>query len=375
MNIIKPPQAAVELMQKARALLVLDHPFFASIVLRKPIHWTDSMPTACVTAKGDIYINPAFIAPLTASHVIFLLAHECLHYMLLHGSRRGHRDMSAWNIACDQVINETLVESRVGTFIDGGQRHPGADKMRAEDLYQDQPEGGGAGPGGIGSDIMDEPMTEGEATEVEAQVRIDATQAKQAAKMQGKLPAALARLVDSIIDVRTPWHQILERFMESFRRDDLSWSRPNRRHIADNIYLPGTNYIPEMGEVVIGMDTSGSIGAAELAHFGGHINRIMEQCRPTAIHVVYCDARVNRTDTFTCEDLPVKLEAVGGGGTEFSPVFDWVAERGIEPDVLVYLTDGYGPFPESPEYPVVWLMTSDVVAPFGESVKYELAEV
>jgi predicted metal-dependent peptidase len=386
-NIIKnPPQGCVELLQKARALLVLDHPFFASIVLRKPIQWTDSIPTACVNMRGEMFINPSWVEAeqMTVQNLIFLLAHECMHYMLLHGPRRGHRDAAAWNIAADKVINETLVASGVGTFIEGGQRHPGAETMRAEDLYNEQDgdqgqgsgDGDGDGVGGIGSDLMDEPMTEGERTEIEAQVKIDATQAKQAAKMQGKMPAALARLVDEIIEVRTPWHQILERFMVSFRKDDLTWSRPNRRFVHQGIYLPGQSYVPEMGPVVIGVDTSGSIGEAELAHFAGHVNRIMEQCRPEAIHVVYCDAAVNKAEQYTCDDLPVKLTPCGGGGTDLREIFHWVDEQGIQPDVAVILTDMYTPFPDqAPDYSTVWLSTTDVAsAPFGTVVQYSMED-
>lgn len=377
MNIVTPSPALVGLLAKAKTLLVLDHPFFASVLLRKPIAWTDTLPTAGVTNDGKVYINPEWVTAqnLTAQHLVFLLAHECLHYMLLHGLRRGARDRGAWNVAADKVINETLIASKVGTFIDGGQRHTGAETMAAEELYappsQDDCNGG---PGGPGSDILggEGAMTDGERAEVEAQVKIDAAQAKQAAKMQGKLPAALERLVDDIINVMTPWHQVLERFMTGFRKDDLSWSRPNRRHVWQGTYLPGQNYVPEMGPVVIGVDTSGSIGPAELAHFAGHTNRIMETCRPSAIHVVYCDARVNRTDEFSAEDLPIKLTPCGGGGTDLRHIFSWVDQAGIEPDVLIVLTDMYTPFPEeAPSYSTVWLSTTEVdAAPFGSVVQY-----
>jgi len=66
------------------------------------------------------------------------------------------------------------------------------------------------------------------------------------------------------------------------------------------------------------------------------------------------------------------VEFVGRGGTDFRPVFEWVDDtlsrnEGL-PDLVAYLTDGFGPFPKvAPPYPVVWLMPegSEVVPPFG----------
>ena len=106
-----------------------------------------------------------------------------------------------------------------------------------------------------------------------------------------------------------------------------------------------------------------------------HRESIIEQCRPEAIHVVYCDAAVNRTDQFTCDDLPVKLTPCGGGGTDLRKIFEWVDGQGLRPDCAVVLTDMYTPFGEAPDYPVVWLSTSGVTeAPFGDVVPYSMEE-
>ena len=127
--------------------------------------------------------------------------------------------------------------------------------------------------------------------ELESEAKISAIQSAKAAKSVGKLPSSLERLVDELVNVSTPWHQILERFMQAKVKNDISWRRPNRRFIGRNIYLPGADYTPTMGTVVIGVDTSGSIGNDELAMFGGHINRILETCTPERVVVVFCHAR------------------------------------------------------------------------------------
>jgi predicted metal-dependent peptidase len=62
--------------------------------------------------------------------------------------------------------------------------------------------------------------------------------------------------------------------------------------------------------------------------------------------------------------LPVEIS--GGGGTDFQPVFEWVAKEQLNPDLLVYFTDAEGQFPErEPAYPVAWLVKGKARTPFG----------
>jgi predicted metal-dependent peptidase len=375
-----PPadQAEVEnKVGKAKSLLILDHPFFGTAVSRRPIIYTDSVPTAAMAATGQMYINPAFAAPLSVKQLMFLLAHEALHYMLSHATRRGHRDAKAWNVAADKVINDTLIDAGVGEFIDGGIYLRDARQYAAEELYDENDNNGGQGPGGTGNDVQDpvdengNPLDDSKVHEIEARAKIEAVQCAKAAKAVGKLPGAIERMVDQIVNVDTPWDDILERFMTAKIKDGYSWNRPNRRFIANNMYLPGTDYKPKMGPVVIGVDTSGSIGQAELNEFAAHTNRILDLCGPEKVIVVYCDAAVAHVDEYTPDEFPVQLTPHGGGGTDLTKVFDWVAENGEEPEMAVMFTDGYTPFGDAPGFDVVWAMTTQETAPYGESIHVE----
>ena len=372
-------------VSKAKSLLILDHPFFGTAVSRRPIIYTDAVPTAAMAATGQMYINPAFIVegtpengPLTIPNTMFLLAHEALHYMLSHGLRMGHRNPLAWNVACDKVINDTLADAKVGVPIKGGIYMRDARNYAVEELYDENDNGGGQGPGGIGNDVGDpvdengKPLDESQIHQLEAQAKIDTIQSAKAAKATGKLPASIERMVDELIKVSTPWHDILERRMVAKIKDGYSWNRPNRRFIARNIYIPGTDYKPKMGTVVIGVDTSGSIQQPELNYFAGHANRILETCNPERVVVIYCDAAVAHVDEYEAADYPVHLSPHGGGGTSFKPVFDYIDEQGIEPDVVVYLTDGYGDQSNfTSQHDTVWLTTHCTNFPWGEVVKFE----
>jgi predicted metal-dependent peptidase len=233
----------------------------------------------------------------------------------------------------------------------------------------------GDGPGGIGDDLVERgsPITADEADRIDAEIRVEIAQAAQAAKMQGKMPGALQKIVTELIEVHTPWYDILERHMVNFTKGDYSWARPNRRFIGSGHYLPSVGRVAKMGELVVQVDVSGSISRQELAHYNGHLRRIVEQCSPERVHVLYTDTRVCRHDTFEPGE-EFGLEFFSGGGTDMPAGFDYLADEGINAEVFVCLTDGYTPWGQDPGFPVIWCISSDMEAPYGETVHFELTE-
>ena len=157
-----------------------------------------------------------------------------------------------------------------------------------------------------------------------------------------------------------PWYQIITEHLIDNRVTDQSYARINRRLLSRGLKLPSDVRTPN-GELVLAIDTSCSLTDAELADIEVHVNEIVEVIEPNIVHVVYCDTTVKHSDTFDRGDY-VKLKFHGGGGTEFNPPFNWVVHHEIEPDALIYFTDGGGyvgprhlndPF-EVPSYPVIW---------------------
>ncbi len=364
-------------VSKAKSLLILDHPFFGTTVSRRPIQYGDAVPTAGMTATGQMMLNPAWVEPLTVKQIMFLLAHESMHYMLSHALRRKHRDHTAWNVACDKVINDTLIDAKVGDFIDGGITLDNARIHASEELYDENDDD--MGSGGIGEDVGDivdengQVLDESQIKQLETQAKIEAIQNAKIAKQRGKLPSSIERIVEEMVNVVTPWHEKLERYMSSKVRDGYSWNRPNRRFVGQGLYLPGYDYIPRMGEVVLAVDTSGSLSNDDLALFGGHINRIVDTCLPEKVTVIYCDYEIGGTQEYTPDDLPIVLKPVGGGGTRFKPVFEWLNSYDGEVECLVYFTDGWGDQDEldTPNTDTVWLTTEKEEFPFGEVIKFD----
>ena len=373
----------VSKLDKAKAQIVLDHPFFASILLKRKLTEDNTIKTLAVDARGNIFYNKDFIEGLTVPQVVWGLCHEIGHVIGQHALRKKHRDHRKWNYAGDAWINDMLNDSGVGQSIPNTVDMPGSKDKTTETIYDELPDndgesssGGGNSGGsdfdnGLGDDIKYEDLTDSERQEIEASNKVDIAQAAQAAKARGKLSGKLADIVADVINVKTPWYEILERYMTDYVKQDQSWLRPNRRHIGSGNYLPSMAREPSMGTVVVQIDVSGSISKTELDYYAGHLSRIAKQCNPERIHVIYTDTEVQKHMEFEAGE-DVKLEFYSGGGTHMPAGFDWVAEQGIEPSVFVCLTDGYTDFGEAPAYPVVWCISSNIEATHGETIHFEL---
>ena len=62
-------------------------------------------------------------------------------------------------------------------------------------------------------------------------------------------------------------------------------------------------------------------------------------------------------EELTPDDLPIQLKPMGGGGTDFHPVFQYIEDNDVKPMCLVIFTDLYGSYPDSPpDYPVLWAL-------------------
>ena len=358
---------------RARTALLLDHPFFGLLLLRRRIVITRQCPTAGADIEGTVYINPDWFVRLTHQQAVFILAHETMHVALLHWLRMNGRLLEPWNVACDKVINDLLTAERVGEPVPNGVYEVGARFKSAEELYDPNQQ---MQQGGIGTDMVGRMPTAAEASgiaaELQEELRQAATLAKARSKGRGKDFSNIDRLVKEVTEVKTPWFDILERWMVNVAYNDYSWSRPNRRYVGSDIYLPSLRSVGTMGPLAFVTDTSASLGDDDLADAGGHVSAILEQAMPEILYAIYCDARVNRVDEILPDDLPFVPKNVGGGGTSFKPPFKWLSDQGIKPDVLIYFTDLDGDFPaEEPDYPVIWLATTDRPAPWGEVLRFE----
>ncbi|WJW74767.1 VWA-like domain-containing protein [Thiohalobacter sp. IOR34] len=395
-------------LSAARTRLILDKPFLGALVLRLPLVEAD--PRWCKTTATDarrFYYNAQYIDGLSLEQTQFMLAHEALHCALSHFARRQHRVKQRWDLACDLAINPLLIR-------DGLKPPPGAlymsqfEGMTAEEVYpaiddldeelesldqhlydsdSDSRDGTGGGSGrpppqpggggqpqqareeaGAGGAPQPAPLSEAEREQLQVQWQQRLAGAAQQALQAGKLGGGMARLVDHLLAPRLPWRMLLAKYMTAVARDDYNYSRPSRRE--------GPAILPSLRssqiEVVVALDTSGSISPAEMAEFISELDAIKGQVR-ARLTLLACDARLAEDGPWEFEPweaFKLPRDFAGGGGTRFTPVFDWVAGRDRAPDLLVYFTDAEGEFPkQAPPYPVLWLVKGKAGVPWGQRVQ------
>jgi len=362
-------------LSKAKTSLILEHPFIGSVALNMPMTLSTAVPTAATNGKRVLY-NPDFITPLTDDELKFLVAHECMHPMLEHNFRRQGRDPKRFNKAADYVINQLLTDEGIGTFIDGGCLDANiynAGGSTSEGIYNILPEGdgdgdgGGGGNGGIGQDLEDGEGSPAEQAQQAAEWKITVAQAAQAAKMMGKLSVNMARLVDQILQPKVDWRDRLRQFVQKAKTDQRSFSRPNRRFLSQGLYMPTTSG-EALGDIVFAVDMSGSISQAECNQYGAECRMVHEDGKPSTLHLIYFSHDVCAHDTIGRDDDFV-FNPRGGGGTAFSPVFEYIRDNDINPVGIVFLTDlCCNDFGDAPDCPVLWVSTDASAAPFGEVV-------
>jgi predicted metal-dependent peptidase len=362
-------KSALKKIIKARTALVLEHPFVGTIALNLPYKIDETVPTAATNGK-DIKFNPHFVNELTDEEVKFLVAHECFHPMLEHNFRRNERDPRKWNQAGDYIINQLLTDEGIGKMPEGGLQDKGlydAASGVTDNVYNmlpDSDEGDGRDPL---DDCQDGGDTPADKTQQAAEWKVRVAQAAQSAKMMGKMSEGLARLVSEVLQPRVDWRDVMHKFIEKCRSDVRSWSRPNRRFIAQDMYLPSRSG-ERLGEIVYAVDCSGSITEQIINQFASEIRKCKEDMNPAKIHVVYFDSEVSHYESYEADD-DLDIKPHGGGGTAFSPVFAYIQEHGIEPVACIFLTDlCCDDFGDVPDYPVLWVSTDPGTAPFGEIV-------
>ena len=375
---------------QARSLLLLDHPFFGLLAMKMPFVPDASIETL-LTDGDDIRYNPKHVNSLSMAQTIGTLAHITLHPALGHTWRGSGLNHDAWNKACDYVVNETLL--REDFELPKGFLTDGRSNLAAEERYalirqqpaqpQSKPQPGGKGKGGNKSNKKkkqpgkSDPGRCGAVTpkqdkksnkKQKAKWKVNIAQVlDQMRRTQGDIPDSIKKDLEDLLNPKIPWAVLLRDFVERSAKNDYNWNRPNRRYMQTGFVLPSL-LSEELNDIVIAVDTSGSV-IDKLNDFATEISGVLSSYQ-TRIHLLYCDAAVHTHQQLTTQDLPLKLQAIGGGGTNFNPVFDYIQEHGITPSCLIYLTDLLGSFPTTePDYPLLWVSSlSDKKAPIGDTV-------
>ena len=365
----------------------------------------DNVPTACTNGRDERY-GRAFVEMLSDAELRFLVLHECYHKLYKHLTTWRHLyDECAplANIACDFVINLKISDDNkdgfaqmpkdkksgkaIGALDD---RFRGMDSAQVYNLLKQENQGGeggggsgsgggsgtGIASGGEGLDSHDwegaKSLTEGEkqalARDIDEAIR-------QGALIAGKLGTGGDRDIDELLKTKVDWREVLREFISTTcaGNDYSTWRRPNRRFVSAGYYMP-SGVSEKVGELVIAIDTSGSIGGRELAQFLGEVKGICDSVHPECIRLLYWDTAVCGDEKYegaNVDNIVHSTKPAGGGGTMVECVPEYMTEHAIKPQAVVVLTDGYlGGSWGTWNVPVLWCIVngSSAVADCGKTV-------
>ena len=396
----KVDAAAKEKLVTARIGLLLRAPFFGNLATRMNLINADEWCPTAATDGRRFYYNSEFVNSLPLKQLEFLVGHEVLHAVYDHMGRRGNRDPKLWNIADDYCVNWDLVEQRVGDKIpialyDSKYKgmsaeevyddlYENADKINIDDLMKrlldehlDGTPGEGEGEDGDKPGNGRPKLSEQEKKEIRNEVK-EAVLAAAQASGAGNLPGGVKRMIKDLIEPVMDWRELLQQQIESTIKSDFTWARPSRRSWHMDAVMPGMKP-GEQIDVVIGIDTSGSITDKDLKVFLSEIKGIMEAYDEYKITVLGWDTEVHNVGEFTSDSIEdiSNFEPGGGGGTDPHCVWNYLQENNIEPKKLIMFTDycffGWSPNEVEQYCDTVWIIKGNKSAEpeFGVYAHYE----
>lgn len=412
---------AGEKIKRARIQLQKKKPFFAYLVLHLKVEESKDIPSMGVNILGDLKYNPKFVNKLTEEQVEGVLCHEVLHIGLKHLERLKSRDMKVWNIATDLVVNNLLTNNDMELpkqalipnnnefefYVDRKKKRiKDLEKKSAERVYDeldkyaskmrkkfeklmDKLEKEGRFDEHFYSDMSGEgkqkdskgskSMSKGDlkkAKESSKKWKRLMVEASTYAKQIGKLPAGLERFIGKLLEEKVNWKALLYKYISSEIPYDYSYSMPSKRSASVGCYMPSIKR--ENIEIVVAIDTSGSISQKDLTEFISEIVYLSRSFNNLKITIITCDADVQ--DVYTIDNgnindvMDIKIH--GGGGTSFNPPVRWCIENKPNTRLLIYFTDGYGDLSISSPFRIVWVLnsgdsTDESIKDKGDVIKIE----
>lgn len=423
----------IDRLEKAKIEIILSYPFFSSFVLSIPQVFDYDVPTARIDFKPlTIRLNPIFVSLMRSKRDLMnVIMHEILHLILMHFRiPAAYSKPPLTNIAQDLAVNSLLksigfkspdipgiswIEPAMFGFPEGLSWEEyyklleksisfsnSSNSKKTSDSSADSSSGNSEGAikkenfeGTIGKvkikgipegyeiekddlsgknpDVHNssEQLSEGEKAKLEEELKKQIAEAFAYSKLCGKIPAGLVEIIENILHPKLNWRQILGDFLTKIARRRINWLFPNKKLLLEGVYIPTLRN--KKLDIVIAVDTSGSMSRDELVKVFSEINGILKYFNDYSIELIEADAKIAK---ITKIEYPDKLEGEkikihGRGGTDYNEVFDYINSTRLRP--LIYFTDlAIDQFPpiEKVKFPVLWICTDRKAtpAPYGWTI-------
>ena len=376
------------------------------------MHMKYGLDAECGTAYTDgkvIRFDPKFLDELNDDELDFIMMHEILHVALKHCFRGRELEKELYNIACDIVVNSNILlsnnmDTRTITLrSDGEAMHLAPNgkegyEYTAEEVYNMLQKNLGMNNAKLQSNgktknttnIIDN-HTKWQQIEKNKELeelwisRLDEVsktiEIRDSIINRETMPAFAQRRLKELKNAQTDWREILIDFLQE-EVVDYSFMPPDRRFDDCSFFLPDFNDKDIKPENILFMiDTSASMKDDMATAAYSEVKGAIEQFNGKLIGMLgFFDAVVIEPVPFENEEEFEMIKAIGGGGTNFQIIFNYVKEYMTDnlPVSIIILTDGYAPFPKESEamgIPVIWLLNNEKVnPPWGKVARIKCLE-
>jgi len=411
-------------------ITLMKHPqtaLYSGVMLMGTSAVEEGVPTAYTDGVNKKYGRAFLESIVSESKVRGLILHENLHVALkqvVFGRAMFMENRKLANLAADFVVNDIITcidgvvagtTERLVELPDGGVYDAMFHDWSMREVYnylkKHAKKGGGGGQGGKGqgnpppsggTQSNDDDDMDGDTVTVNGKTydisqadehdfigrEVSAEEAKEilddidkalreGGMLAGRMGAKIPRVISDLLEPKIDWREALREFVSSTTKgnDEFTWRRMNKRHMANDIYLPSVEN-ESIGEIIVAIDTSGSIGGAEITEFATELVSICELCQPEAVRVLWWDTEVHGEQIFkdNYSNIANLLKPMGGGGTKVSCVSEYVTKNKLNAECVLVFTDGYveNDINWNITSPTLWMVTQrrDFIPPVGKKVMF-----
>ena len=320
----------------------------------------DDIPTACTNGRDEKY-GRGFCDGLNDPELRFLVLHENYHKLArhLHIYYHLHKiDPVVANMACDFWINDKLVEENksdkfatmTGALANGcyDEKYKDMSVTQIFNALLEEKQGGQGNPWDFPNPFDTHEWEDAQelSTEEQEELAKDIDDViRQGDIVAGKMGSGGNRTLEDFLQPQVNWREVMREFItDTCAGGDFStYNKPNRRYLHLDIIMP-SGVSERVEELVLAVDTSGSIGQRELTTFLSEVKAICDTVKPSRVRILYWDTQVCRDEVYEMDDLDKLAQSTkpsGGGDTEVECVPQYMAEHGIKPQATIIFTDGY----------------------------------
>ena len=377
-----------------------DTALYSGVMLMGSSEVADNVPTAYTDGVNKKYGRKFLESIADESKVRGLILHENLHVALkqvAHGRSMFNDNPKLANLAADFVVNDVIVNitatlpnsrERLVELPDGGFYDPMFHDWSMRQVFnylkknckdKNSEKDGEVEVNGKTYDLSNgdehDFPTEGDTKDINDKVD---RALREGGMLAGRMGGNMPRVISDLLTPKVDWREALREFVSSAMKgkDEFTWRRMNKRHLANDVYLPSMEN-ETIGEIIVAIDTSGSIGSHEITEFATELASICDVVSPERVRVLWWDTKVHGEQIFDGQynDIASLLKPRGGGGTRASCVNEYINQEKLTAECVLMFTDGYleSDLHWAIPCPTLWMITrnNSFEPPVGKSVFFD----